>query len=78
VNVGPFLGAALAQPLFGLVLDLKWQGVYEQGVKVYPLEAFQLAFWLCAGVLAVAVAAAFFVKETRCVNIAGRVAGGGY
>ncbi len=76
VNVGPFLGAALAQPLFGVVLDLKWQGAYEQGVKIYPLEAFQLAFWLCAGVLALAVLAAFFVKETRCENISGRIAGG--
>lgn len=77
VNVGPFLGAALAQPLFGYVLDLRWQGVYEQGVKVYPLEAFQLAFWLCAGLLALAVAAAFCVKETRCENISARVCGGG-
>jgi len=77
VNAGPFLGAALVQPLFGLMLDLGWQGAYEQGVKVYPLEAFQLAFWLCAGVLAVAAVAAFFVKETGCVNIAHKVIRGG-
>ncbi len=70
VNAGPFLGAALVQPLFGLVLDFGWQGAYQQGVKVYPLEAFQLAFWLCAGLLALATAAAFLVKETGCVNIA--------
>lgn len=77
VNAGPFLGAALVQPLFGLMLDLRWQGAYEQGVKVYPLEAFQLAFWLCAGVLALATVTAFFVKETGCVNIAHKVIGGG-
>lgn len=76
VNIGPFIGAALAQPLFGALLDLKWQGVIEQGVKVYPLEAFQFAFWLCAGVLAVAVCAACFITETRCVNIAHRLIGG--
>lgn len=77
VNVGPFLGAALAQPLFGLVLDLKWQGVYEQGVKVYPLEAFQLAFWLCAAMLALAAASALLIKETGCMNIAHRLRGEG-
>lgn len=76
VNAGPFLGAALVQPLFGMMLDLGWQGAYEQGVKIYPLEAFQLAFWMCAGLLAVATVAAFFVKETGCVNIAHKVIGG--
>lgn len=76
VNMGPFIGAALVQPLFGLVLDLKWQGAVEQGVKIYPLEAFQTAFWLCAVLVAVAVAAALCIKETRCVNIARRVIGG--
>ncbi len=74
-NIGPFLGGALGQPLFGLVLDLRWQGAYEQGVKVYPLAAFQLAFWVCAGLLALAVVAAFLIKETRCVNVAHEVIG---
>jgi sugar phosphate permease len=73
VNAGPFLGAALVQPLFGVMLDLRWQGAIEQGVKVYPLEAFQLAFFMCAGLLAIATAAAFCVKETGCVNIAHKV-----
>jgi sugar phosphate permease len=74
-NIGPFLGAALGQPLFGLVLDFKWQGVVEQGVKIYPLEAFQLAFWMCAGLLAVAVVAAFLIKETGCANVAHEIIG---
>ncbi len=74
-NIGAFLGAALGQPLFGLVLDLKWQGVIEQGVKIYPLEAFRLAFWVCAGLLVLAVMAAFLIRETRCANVAHEILG---
>ena len=65
-NSGPFVGAALMQPIFGWVLDLHWQGAVENGVKVYPGEAWQSAFWLCAAVLAVGLALSLFIKETRC------------
>jgi len=33
VNSGPFVGAALMQPIFGWVLDRNWQGAIEQGVN---------------------------------------------
>jgi sugar phosphate permease len=65
-NSGPFIGAALMQPLFGWVLDLNWQGAIEQGVKVYPVEAWQSAFWLCAAVLAAGLGMSLLIKETRC------------
>lgn len=77
VNIGPFIGAALIQPLFGFVLDLGWQGGLEAGMKIYPLAAFQLAFLICAAILAVALAAILLVKETACVNIAHRLGGRG-
>lgn len=35
VNMGPFIGAAIMQPLFGLVLDLHWLGVVDNGLKLY-------------------------------------------
>jgi sugar phosphate permease len=73
VNIGPFIGAAVIQPLFGFVLDLGWQGVTEAGMKIYPLAAFQMAFMLCAAILALALAATFTIKETACVNIAHRL-----
>jgi sugar phosphate permease len=65
-NSGPFVGAALMQPIFGGVLDLYWQGAVENGVKVYPGSAWQSAFWLCAAVLAVGLALTLLIKETRC------------
>ncbi len=70
-NSGPFIGAALMQPLFGWVLDMNWQGAVEQGVKVYPTAAWQSAFWLCAAVLAAGLCMSLLIKETRC-----RVLGG--
>jgi sugar phosphate permease len=69
-NTGPFLGTALLQPLFGWLLDLKWEGAVAQGVKLYPLAAYQGAFILCAGVLTLSLLFALLIKETKCVNIA--------
>lgn len=68
-NSGPFIGAALMQPAFGWVLDTHWQGAVEQGVKIYPLAAYQSAFWLCAAVLAAGLVLSLFIKETRCSTI---------
>lgn len=72
-NVGAFVGAALIQPLFGWMLDRRWQGIIEDGVKVYPLEAYQGAFWLCVAILAAGLVFAVLIKETHCANIAHRV-----
>lgn len=69
VNSGSFVGSALLQPAFGWVLDHNWQGAVEQGVRVYPLEAYQTAFWLCAAVLALGLVFTSLMKETRCTNI---------
>ena len=69
VNAGPFVGAALMQPAFGLVLDLYWQGAVENGVRIYPYEAFQNAFWFCVLVLGVGLICTLKIKETMCRNV---------
>ncbi|MDR3562601.1 MAG: MFS transporter [Negativicutes bacterium] len=69
VNSGAFVGAGLLQPMFGWLLDREWQGVVEQGVRIYPQEAYQSAFWFCAAVLVVGVGITLLIKETRGVNI---------
>jgi MFS family permease len=69
VNSGSFVGAALLQPLFGWLLDRHWQGAMEHGVRVYPLAAYQSAFWICAGVLGLGIIFTLLIKETRGVNI---------
>lgn len=69
VNAGSFVGGAVMQPLFGWVLDRHWQGVVEEGVRIYPLEAYQQAFLMCAVVLGLGVLFTALIKETRGVNI---------
>ena len=64
-NCGPFVGAALMQPAFGWVLDRNWTGLTENGIKIYPLIAFKNAFLLCLFVLAIGLAATFFIREHR-------------
>jgi sugar phosphate permease len=69
-NAGGFAGAALIQPLFGWILDLGWQGTIQNGVKIYPQEAFWTAFVFCTVIAAISVGLTLMVKETRCVNVA--------
>lgn len=68
-NSGPFLGAALMQPLFGWVLDLNWEGATLEGLKLYPQIAYAYAFWFCLAVLAVGLLSTCFIRETRCCMI---------
>ena len=69
VNSGSFVGAALLQPLFGWFLDSHWQGVTEHGVRIYPLAAYQSAFWFCAAVVGLGILCTLLIKETGAVNI---------
>lgn len=64
-NCGPFIGAALMQPAFGWVLDRNWTGLTENGMKIYPLAAFEQAFLLCLSVLLIGLTATFFIRERR-------------
>ncbi len=68
-NIGGFLGAALMQPLFGFILDMGWHGVFEDGVRIYPVEAYQLAFLACSVVVVISLIGLFFIEETHCRNI---------
>ena len=65
VNMGGFIGAAIAQPLFGYLLDLGWRGEMMAGARTYPLEAFQQGLWLCCVLAAVGFIGALLIKEKR-------------
>lgn len=69
INMGPFIGTALLQPLVGYMLDLGWQGAVVQGARVYPLSAYQSAFMLFLASTLIAIVAGLLAKETRCRNI---------
>jgi MFS family permease len=57
---------ALLQPLVGLMLDNRWQGVMQAGVRQYPAEAYQAAFIVLLSVMILANLCLFFIKESYC------------
>jgi len=65
VNTGALLGAAVAQPLFGYILDLGWEGEMVEGARLYPLGAFQQGFLLCCVFAALSFLGALLIKETN-------------
>lgn len=69
VNTGLFLGAAIVQPLFGLVLDLGWDGKIVNGIHLYSWQNYQSAMLLMFSFAVIAVMAALRIKETACKNI---------
>ena len=71
VNSGLFAGAAIAQPLFGYILDMGWEGKMTGDMRIYPLSAFQQGFYLCCAMAALGFLGALLVKETRCREIYG-------
>ncbi len=70
VNTGLFLGAAILQPLFGWVMDLRWAGAMTNGVRVYSAADYHTGFLLMLGCVTLAIVASTFFHETRCRNIA--------
>ena len=59
-------GAALSQPLFGLIIDHFWNGLKINGVNIYSSTAFEHAMLLFPITFLFALICAFFVKETQC------------
>ncbi|MDW7651492.1 MAG: MFS transporter [Bacillota bacterium] len=68
VNSGGFLGIALLQPFLGYLLDLRWDGVLLEGVKIYSQDAYFTAFGFCLVFLALSVVGAFLARETKGKN----------
>jgi sugar phosphate permease len=65
VNMGGFISAAIAQPIFGYLLDRGWGGDVVGGVRIYPQAAFQPGLLLCCGLAALGFVGALLTKETR-------------
>lgn len=71
VNTGGFLSGAVLNVVIGSMLDARWQGVMEAGVKVYPVLAYRAAFmlYLLAGLAAVATGLTIKEKSILSENI---------
>lgn len=68
-NTGLFFGAALAQPLFGVLMDLTWDGTVQAGVPRYRAEDYANGLWLCVGMAVASLIASARVRETHCRNV---------
>jgi MFS family permease len=68
-NLGGFAGAALTQGPVGAVLDSRWAGRMVGGARVYPVEAYQAAFGICALLVLGAAALSLLLRETRGRNV---------
>ncbi len=69
VNMGVMTGPMVLQPAVGWILDQKWQGQLEAGIRVYPLEAYQAGFALMLVWLALSFILLFFTRETHCCQL---------
>jgi len=63
-NIGGFVGSSFMQPFLGYLLDRKWDGVIVEGVKFYPLQAFQYAFGACFIISCLAIFTVFLLQES--------------
>ncbi len=65
-NMGVMMGPMLLQPAIGWLLDRRWQGALENGIRVYDLGAYQTGFGLMIAWACLAVILLFFTRETFC------------
>lgn len=72
VNTGLFFGAAVAQPLFGWMLDLNWDGSMLNGVPHYAASDYQNGLILFLCLASMGLVSSLFLTETYCKNISKR------
>ncbi len=70
-NMGVMFGPMILQPLMGLILDRNWDGVLENGVRIYSLDAYQAAFAFMIGWSILAAVVMFFATESNCRQMVG-------
>ena len=65
-NMGMELGPMILQPTIGLLLDLRWDGLLENGVRIYNLSAYHMAFCSIIGLSILGPFLITFAQETFC------------
>ena len=66
--MGNMLGGMIMQPAIGLLLDARWTGALNAGVRAYDFAAYSTGFslmlaWLVTGLVAVAFAAETHARQ---------------
>lgn len=63
-------GGMLMQPLIGKLLDLNWHGIITNGVRIYDLASYRIAFLILPICYLIAFfTSLFLIKETHCENV---------
>ena len=68
-NMGGFSGAAVLLPLVGWIMDQRWQGQLQHGIRLYARADFSSGFLCLLGAALIACLASWFIRETHCRNI---------
>lgn len=62
-------GAAFFQLLFGMIMDAHWEGALVNGIRTYPIDAYDSAMLIFPITFVIALVAAFLVRETHCREV---------
>jgi len=65
-NMGVMSGPMILQPVMGWVLERNWNGVLENGVRIYDLNAYRSGFGLMIAWSVIAIVLMSFTTETQC------------
>jgi len=68
-NMGGFLAGALLQPAVGWIMDQRWAGLLDNGVRIYAPEDYRWGLLLIACATWLGALAAWYIRETHCRNI---------
>jgi nitrate/nitrite transporter NarK len=68
-NMGMEMGPLILQPVIGRVLDLRWDGLSENGIRIYDLSAYHVAFIAMIGLSLLGTMIIPFAKETYCQQL---------
>ncbi len=67
--MGMELGPMILQPAIGWVLDSRWDGLSENGIRLYDLNAYHVAFTAMIGLSLLGTLLIPFAKETYCQQL---------
>lgn len=58
-------GSAIIQPTVGFFLDLRWNGAKENGIHIYSIKDYQIAFMILPIFLCLSLCLCYFLKESN-------------
>jgi MFS family permease len=69
VNMMVMASGAFFQPFIGWLLDVNWDGTTLEGVRIYSVQAYNMALLSLVACGVVAIVMALLIRETHCRNV---------